>query len=103
MRPRSLAWSLARSRSRGARLLHTSLPLARDLRLRAHRRAARPDAASTARLVPRALSLPRRAPPPLWETTRAANQSKEKLERFFLHFRIARSLPRGPREEPRDA
>ena len=33
---------------------------------------------STARLVPRALSLPRRAPPPLWETSRAAYQSKER-------------------------
>jgi len=43
----------------------------------AHRLAARPDAASTACLVPRSLSLPRREAPPLWETPRAANQSKE--------------------------
>src|SRR5207248_8614647 len=30
---------------------------------------------STASLVPRALKLPRRAPPPLWETSRAATQT----------------------------
>ncbi len=36
----------------------TSPPLARDLRLTAHRRAARPDAGSTARLIPRCASAP---------------------------------------------
>jgi len=51
----------------------TSLPLARDLRLwRTGSRLA--QRGSTASLVPRALSLPRRAPPPLWETPRAADE-----------------------------
>src|SRR6266566_6984694 len=62
------------TRSVQIRVAHTSLPLARDLRLRrtgdrlAH--GARPLAWS-----PRSLSLPRRAPPPPWETSRAATQT----------------------------
>ena len=39
-------------------------------------RATRPDAASIARLVPRAFSLPQREAPPLWETPRAAHQGE---------------------------
>ncbi len=46
-----------------------SLPLDRDLRF-AHRRSARPDAASTARLIPPSLSLPRRASSPLGDFAR---------------------------------
>jgi len=56
--------------------LSPSLPLARDVRQRAHRRATRPDAASIARLVSRAFSLPQREAPPLWETPRAATGVK---------------------------
>src|SRR5712691_6998357 len=62
--------------------LSPSLPLARDVRQRAHRRATRPDTASIARLVPRAFSLPQREAPPLWETPRAATPGRgEKKER----------------------
>src|SRR5712692_4070920 len=56
--------------------LHSSLPLAPDLRLSAHRRAARQAAGSTARLTRRSLSLPRREAPPLGyfaETPHAAS------------------------------
>src|SRR5260370_34536260 len=52
----------------------TSLPLAPDLRLR-RTGAQLAQRGSTERLVPRALSLPRRAPPPLCETTRGATQT----------------------------
>ena len=59
---------------------HTSLPLTRDLRLwRTGSRLA--QRGSTASLVPRALSLPRRAPPPLWETSRAAPKPFKKIMR----------------------
>src|SRR5207302_11336275 len=64
----------SRCKRREGFVSHTSLPLTRNLRLRrtGSRLAQR---GSTARLVPRALSLPRRAPPPLWETTRAATRT----------------------------
>src|SRR6266568_712312 len=75
----------------------TSLPLTRDLRLRrtGSRLAQR---GSTASLVPRALSLPRRAPPPLWETSRAATQlfpgrrSERRLPEVCQFKRKARDL-----------
>src|SRR5216683_653474 len=52
----------------------TSLPLTLDLRLR--RTGARlAQRGSTEHLVLRALTLPRRAPPPLWKTSRAATQT----------------------------
>jgi len=67
---RPSAWPLARSRSRGARLhvasARSGSGFATGARLG--------QRASTARLIPRSLSLPRRAPPPLWETSRAATR-----------------------------
>jgi len=47
------------------------------------------------RLVPRALSLPRRAPPPLWETTRAANQGKDDTQVVLPEFSHREESPEG--------
>src|SRR6266487_3902901 len=47
---------------------------------------------STASLVPRALSLPRRAPPPLWETSRAATGAEHAGTPRALRSLAARHL-----------
>jgi len=62
---------------------------------------------STASLVPRALTLPRRAPPPLWETTRAATRTvtgstnQEGLSVLILSAAWSRSDRRGWKPRPR--
>src|SRR5712691_9421223 len=49
--------------------------------------------ASTTCLVPRALSLPRREAPPLWETPRAACQSKEDTRVVLPDFSLREESP----------
>src|SRR5262249_46579443 len=74
----------------------------------AHRRTARPDAASTARLLPPHATLPRREAPPLWETPRAASSvelcraSRRRPEAVRNVSRMAghHVAPRGPGAAP---